>query len=26
VGAIIGLMDLMFQWILIDLFSRVFGG
>jgi preprotein translocase subunit SecE len=26
VGAIIGLMDLMFQWVLIDLFSRFFGG
>ena len=26
VGAIIGLMDLLFQWILIDLFSRLFGG
>ena len=26
VGAIIGLMDLLFQWILIDLFSRIFGG
>jgi preprotein translocase subunit SecE len=26
VGAIIGLMDLMFQWILIDVFSRIFGG
>jgi len=25
VGAIIGLLDLMFQWILIDMFSRVFG-
>jgi preprotein translocase subunit SecE len=25
VGAIIGLMDLMFQWVLIDLFSRIFG-
>ena len=25
VGAIIGLMDLMFQWVLIDLFSRLFG-
>ena len=25
VGAIIGLMDLVFQWILIDLFSRLFG-
>jgi len=26
VGAIIGLMDLMFQWVLIDVFSRIFGG
>ena len=26
VGAIIGLMDLLFQWILIDMFSRLFGG
>jgi preprotein translocase subunit SecE len=26
VGAIIGLMDLLFQWILIDVFSRLFGG
>ncbi len=26
VGAIIGLMDLVFQWVLIDLFSRVFSG
>lgn len=26
VGAIIGLMDLVFQWVLIDLFSRIFGG
>ncbi len=26
VGAIIGLMDLLFQWVLIDLFSRIFGG
>lgn len=26
VGAIIGLMDLLFQWILIDWFSRLFGG
>ena len=25
VGAIIGLMDLMFQWVLIDVFSRIFG-
>lgn len=25
VGAIIGLMDLLFQWVLIDLFSRLFG-
>ncbi len=25
VGVIIGLMDLLFQWILIDLFSRIFG-
>lgn len=24
VGAIIGLMDLMFQWVLIDAFSRIF--
>ncbi len=25
VGAIIGLMDLLFQWVLIDVFSRIFG-
>jgi len=25
VGAIIGLLDLMFQWVLIDMFSRIFG-
>ena len=25
VGAIIGLMDLGFQWLLIDIFSRMFG-
>jgi preprotein translocase subunit SecE len=25
VGAIIGLMDLAFQWVLIDVFSRIFG-
>ncbi len=25
VGAIIGLMDLAFQWLLIDIFSRIFG-
>ena len=25
VGAIIGLMDLMFSWVLIDVFSRLFG-
>jgi preprotein translocase SecE subunit len=25
VGAIIGLMDLIFQWVLIDVFSRIFG-
>jgi len=25
VGAIIGLLDLLFQWVLIDMFSRVFG-
>ena len=25
VGAIIGLMDLGFQWLLIDVFSRIFG-
>ena len=25
VGAIIGLLDLLFQWVLIDVFSRIFG-
>ena len=25
VGAIIGLMDLLFSWVLIDMFSRLFG-
>ncbi len=25
VGAIIGLMDLLFSWVLIDVFSRLFG-
>ena len=25
VGAVIGIMDLLFQWMLIDFFSRLFG-